>query len=312
MLVADLAEVEQLRVARAASACRSGVRLVALRRHHPRLRDRHARADHRAVGRVLLVRLDRPRVVEDVEAVHEDGLLDPLAAGVYQCVSRSMTTSYLHGLAQVERLDRHALDLEAHGVAAHRSDEVEPLQHLLEADRPADVGAERQTDVASDGATCGAATSRRQHRPGEQPGQRLSEAVAPVLPVVTVAGLDEADLHARCAEHRDERAVLADQRLVHAARHEHPLGDRRRVGEEAGARTRRPGAQRAPAGCGSRCSGTGERAGLQQQPTEDPERGACDGERRDRAEARAHQAPRPAGVGRERAAAPRARARARR
>ena len=44
----------------------------------------------------------------------------------YQCVSRSTTTSYLHGLAQIERLDHDALDLEADGVAAPSRDrEVE-------------------------------------------------------------------------------------------------------------------------------------------------------------------------------------------
>jgi hypothetical protein len=75
---------------------------------------------------VLLVRLDRPRVVEDVRVVHHDRLLDPLAAGevpVRQAVDDQVV---LHRLAQVERLDRDALDLEAQRVAARRDPQVEP------------------------------------------------------------------------------------------------------------------------------------------------------------------------------------------
>ncbi len=61
-------------------------------------------------------------------------------------------------------------------------------------------------------------------RPGVDPGQRVAEAVAPVLPVVAVAGLDEAHGHARRLEGRHHRAVGHDQRLVHAAADEQPVG----------------------------------------------------------------------------------------
>ena len=48
----------------------------------------------------------------------------------------------LAGLLQVERLDGHALDLEAHGVAADGDAQIELAHDVLEAQRPADVGAQ--------------------------------------------------------------------------------------------------------------------------------------------------------------------------
>src|SRR5690349_7927388 len=53
-------------------------------------------------------------------------------------------------------------------------------------------------------------------RPREQPRQPLAQAVAPVLPVVTVARLDEAHVHAGALQQRHQRAVLVDERLVDA------------------------------------------------------------------------------------------------
>src|SRR6476619_8008866 len=55
---------------------------------------------------------------------------------------------------------------------------------------------------------------------GEEPGQAVAEAVAPVLPVVAVARLRVAHRHAGLAEDRDHRPVRADARLVDAARHD--------------------------------------------------------------------------------------------
>jgi len=53
-------------------------------------------------------------------------------------------------LAQVEGLDRDPLDGEAHDVVAHWEREVEAPHHLLVADGPAHIGAQRQTDPAGD------------------------------------------------------------------------------------------------------------------------------------------------------------------
>ena len=149
----------------------------------------------------------------------------------YQCVEPVDDDVVARRLAQVERLDRHPLDLEAHRVASDRQRQVEPLDDLLVADRPADVGAERQSDAASDGDHV-----RRLHRPSdrrcEQPRQGLSEAVAPADPRVPIEVLHEPDVHARCRQNRYECAVLADERLVCAARDEYPLGDRSRFSKE--------------------------------------------------------------------------------
>jgi hypothetical protein len=93
---------------------------------------------------VLLVGLHRPRVVEDVEAVHQDGLFDPLAAGVVPVGQPVEDDVVLARLAQIERLDRDALRGDADGVALPGDREVELGEDLLVADRPADVGAQRQ------------------------------------------------------------------------------------------------------------------------------------------------------------------------
>ena len=52
--------------------------------------------------------------------------------------------------AQVERLDRHATDVESDGVALPRDRQFKALEDFLEADRPADVGTERESDVTGD------------------------------------------------------------------------------------------------------------------------------------------------------------------
>src|SRR5262249_29869757 len=84
------------------------------------------------------------------QAIHDHGLFDPLATGVIpvgQSIDHDIVATRL---AQIERLDRHALDIDADGVALPRDREIEALYDLLGADRPADVGAEREPDPASD------------------------------------------------------------------------------------------------------------------------------------------------------------------
>ena len=119
-LLADLAEIEQPGVALQGDL-EVGLRLVLLGWHHRGGRDRHAEADHRAVRRVLLHRLDRPRVVEHVQPVGEDRLLDPLPARrvpVGQTVDDEVVA---RRLAQIERLDDHPVGLEADDVAVDRA-----------------------------------------------------------------------------------------------------------------------------------------------------------------------------------------------
>ena len=142
---ADLAEVEELCIA---GERRLQVRslLVRLRRQHPRVGNRETEAHHRAIRGVLLVRLERPGIVEDVGIVEDDRLLYPLAAGV----STSGSAGRQPGRSAPAGVDRTArssrADLEAERVAAPVDREIEPLQDFFETDRPADVRTQRQTD----------------------------------------------------------------------------------------------------------------------------------------------------------------------
>jgi hypothetical protein len=56
----------------------------------------------------------------------------------------------LRRILEPERVDRHARDLEAQRVAPDLRREVELLDDLLVADRPADIGSEREPDLARD------------------------------------------------------------------------------------------------------------------------------------------------------------------
>ena len=55
------------------------------------------------------------------------------------------------GLAQIERLDTYALDLEVHGFTADIELEIEFLQQLLVTDGPANIRPERQSDTSRSG-----------------------------------------------------------------------------------------------------------------------------------------------------------------
>jgi hypothetical protein len=148
-VLAHLSEVEELRVA-LERHLQVRLLLVRLRRDQPGRRDRQPEAHHRAVRRVLLVRLHRPRVVEDVDAVQDHGLLDPLAAEVVPVRQPVDHHVVLRRIVQPEGIDGHARDLEAHRVAPDLEAQVELLDDLLVADRPADVGSEREPDLARD------------------------------------------------------------------------------------------------------------------------------------------------------------------
>ncbi len=145
----DLAEVEEPGVA-LQGGLQVGQRLVALGRHHPGVGHRQAQPHHGAVGGLLLHRLDRPGVVEDVEPVHQDRLLDPLPAGVVPVGEPVEDHVVATGLAQVEGLDRDPLDLEPDPVAADRQGQIEGLDEFLEEDRPVQVGAQGKAYPADD------------------------------------------------------------------------------------------------------------------------------------------------------------------
>src|SRR5579859_2540530 len=127
-------------------------------------------------------------------------------------------------------------------------------------------------------------------RTRENPGQPGAQPVPPVLPAVPVARLDVPDRHPGALEHRDHGPVRDDQRLIHAAADEQPVGHPPRRGpvpvHELDHRLEhRPAAVVVPD------VGEHERPGLQQQRPVHlrvPVRG---GQRRHRPEAGSHQAP---------------------
>ena len=105
---------------------------------------------------------------------------------VYQCVSRSTTRSYRVGWRRSNGSIVTRSVVEAHGVAADRQGEVEALEQLLVADRPADVGAQRQpdADVRRRPRAKGSGASRRHVADGDASTGRtgtasLAEDVAP-------------------------------------------------------------------------------------------------------------------------------------
>jgi hypothetical protein len=140
-LPSDLAEVEELRVA-LERAFEVRLRVVALGRDEPGLRDGQAELGHRAVRGVLLHRLHGPRIVEDVATVEDGRLLDPFARRLVPVREPIDDQVVARLLAKVEGLDRDAFDVEADGVVAdpHRGAEI--TDDVLEALRPAQVGPE--------------------------------------------------------------------------------------------------------------------------------------------------------------------------
>src|SRR5215471_9222082 len=125
----------------------------------------------------------------------------------------------------------------------------------------------------------------------EDPGQSFPEPVAPILPAMAVPGLDVTDGHARGLERGNHGPVPDDQRLVDPAADEHPVSDPAGGGpvpvDEPHHRLERRAAAVVVADVGEH-----EGAGLQQQRAVGARVAVGGRERRDRAEARAHQAPR--------------------
>ena len=117
----------------------------ALVRDQPRLRHVQAEPHHRAVGRVLLHRLERERVVQEVDVVHQRDLLQPLARdGVPP--AEPVDHERVAGLrAQVERLVRDPLGRQLVRLAAVL-DRADLGEQVLERARPVLLGAEQESD----------------------------------------------------------------------------------------------------------------------------------------------------------------------
>src|SRR6267142_4677010 len=205
----------------------------------------------------------------------------------YQCVSRSTTTSYLQAWRS------------SNGSIVTRSTSnlsVSPCQGMRRSSRFIICSKQRgqQRSAPNDSpmrrvtSAMGSSLVDEAQRPREQPGQAFAEAVAPVLPVVPVASLDEAHLHAGGREQRHHRAVLVDERLVNAAAEEDALAHGLRLGAVGVDELDHPVEER-PAAVALADVGESERAGLEQQPSPVPGMAPGGGEGGHRAEARAHQ-----------------------
>ena len=124
--------------------CETGVVRRRLVGQHPRLGNLEPEADHGAVRGVLLHRLERERVVEEMDAIHEHDLLQPLSrhrVPPAQAVDHQRMAR-LH--AQVEGLDGDALGGELMRLTAFANREVGTPQQRLER-RPASPPPRRAT-----------------------------------------------------------------------------------------------------------------------------------------------------------------------
>ncbi len=111
-LLRDRRQVERLVVA-GGRVLEAGVVGRVLVRHQNRRRHLQPEPDHRAVGRVLLHRLEREGTVEQVHVVHQRDLLQPLAREVVPVRETVDHELVARSVAQVERLHRDPLGRDA-------------------------------------------------------------------------------------------------------------------------------------------------------------------------------------------------------
>ena len=141
---AHLRERERLVVARGRGEEARVVRRL-LVRDQPRLGHLQAQPHHRAVGRVLLHRLERERVVQEVRVVHQRDLLQPFTRDVVPPAEPVDDQRVSRLRPQVERLDRDPLGAQ-HVLLAAVADRAQPLDEALERRRPVVLGAEQESD----------------------------------------------------------------------------------------------------------------------------------------------------------------------
>ena len=179
-LLANLTKIEQPGVA-LQSRLQVGGGLVLLGRDHPGVGHGQAEPHHRHVRAVFLHRLEGPRVVEDVQPVHEHGLLDPLPADLVPVGEPVEHDVVPRVLSQVEGLDRDPLHLDPVRLA-FVGDGPEAVDDPLETRRPAEVRPQRQPDdpggvrhddrLRETDPRCGR-TTRRSARAGRETGRTV-------------------------------------------------------------------------------------------------------------------------------------------
>ena len=146
----DLVEVERLVVlGRGVGEARVVGRVLVRDEHGPR--HLQAQPQHRAVGGVLLHRLERERAVEQVDVVHQRDLLQPLAREVVP-VGEPVDDEVVARLgAQVERLHRDPLGGQAVLGPRRVGDRADAGDEGLEGGRPVLLGAEQHADQVRGG-----------------------------------------------------------------------------------------------------------------------------------------------------------------
>ena len=144
-LLGDRVEVERLVVLGGRVGVPGVVHRV-LVRHQDGLRHLETEAQHRAVGRVLLHRLERERAVQQVHAVHERDLLEPLARDVVPVGEPVDDQVVARPVPQRERLDRDPLGVEGVPRSVLSGHGANPPHYLLECPRPVLLRAEQQPD----------------------------------------------------------------------------------------------------------------------------------------------------------------------
>ena len=149
-LPGDGIQVERLVVAGRGVGVAGVVERVLVRHQH-RLGDLEPEPHHRAVGRVLLHRLEGERAVQQVDPVHHRDLLEPLPRVVVP-VREAVDDQVVPGpVAQAERLDGDPFGVEGVLAAVRARHRAEPAQDLGERGRPVVFGTEQQPDQVPGG-----------------------------------------------------------------------------------------------------------------------------------------------------------------
>ena len=143
-VVADVVQVERAVVARRRRR-EALVRRRLLVRDQPRVGHLESEAHHRAVRRVLLHRLERERVVQQVDVVHQRDLLQPLARQEVPPPDAIDDERVPRLVAQVEGFVEHTLDLELVPLASPL-EAADSRGERLERGRPVVFGAEHESD----------------------------------------------------------------------------------------------------------------------------------------------------------------------
>ena len=187
--VADVA-ADRLEVERRVVALGGRLEARVLRRHlvrdQPRLGHADAEPHQRAVRGVLLHRLERERVVQQVDVVHQRDLLQPGARQVVPPREPVDHERVARPVAQVERLVDDPLGAQLVAV-----DRAEPRDERLERGGPVLLGAEQQADHVL--------------RSSDEPRQMVRDLAPPRRPVVRDVVAPEVDLVPECPSRRAAR-----------------------------------------------------------------------------------------------------------